>query len=400
MLSTGKNYLFVATLLAGTIALAPFALDTYLPAFPFLAAELGTNIHEISLTIGVYVFFLAVGQLIGGPLSDQLGRSRIMIGGVAVFAIASMVLSYVDNYSDMMIARVFQALGGGFATVCVSAIVRDRLSGKEAAKFFNTIGLIMILAPAVAPTLGSVLLELYGWRSIFIFLTVYALILIPLLSFGLFANSPKFVPDPDTGSIVKKYKAVLGTKQSLPFLFIQTLTFTVILTFLSHSSFIYQEHFSVSTTLFPILLGCNVALMIAMNIGNRLALRTLNSETILRWSLLIQCVGVTALLFVVILAPKLYLFLPGMVLTIGAMGASGPSCQACYMEFFDKLSGTAAAVLGASQFAIAALISSITTILLPETLFYIVAVQAVCAYTAFALASRYTKTHPSQDALG
>lgn len=388
---TGKTYFFIAALLAGTIALAPFALDTYLPAFPEMAQALNTSVHDISLTIGVYVFFLALGQLVGGPLADQFGRSRIMIGGVAVFAIASMVMSYVTTFSDLMIARVFQALGGGLATVCVSAIVRDRFSGKEAARFFSTIGLIMILAPAVAPTLGSILLEMFGWRSIFIFLTVYALVLIPLISLGLFGNAPKFVPQPSTGSLLQKYKAVLQTTSAMPYLFIQTMSFAVMLSFLGHASFIYQEHFGASTTLFPILLGCNVALMIIMNLCNRVALNKHDPDTIMRWALIAQCLGVTALLAVVLFSPSLTLFLPAMVITIGTMGASTPNCQACFMEYFDTLSGTAAAVLGASQFALAALITSVATILLPESLFYIVAVQAICAYVSLILALRFAK---------
>lgn len=386
---TRHSHLHIAALLAATMALGPFALDTYLPAFPEIAADLESDTHAISLSIGVYVFCFALGQLLGGPLADQYGRPVIMLSGVGVFAGASIVLCSVDSYWQLMVTRVFQALGGGFASVCVGAIVRDRFSGREAAKFFSTIGLIMFLAPAIAPTLGSILLAQFGWRSIFMFLSGYALLLIVCLKWGLF-NGSVITNRPTSATLsttfIAKYLAVLKVRRAMPFLFVQVFVAGVLLSFVSHASFIYLEHFKVDTTLFSILFAANVVLIVLMNLTSRKALTYYSPDRILRWALIMQSAGAIALFLVTMLKPSLTLFVPAMVVTIGALGAIGPNCQACFMEFYAELSGTAAAVLGAGQFALGALITSLTTLLLPESLFYIILVQTLCALCALTIA--------------
>lgn len=396
MQTTNSSHLRIAALLASTLAMAPFALDTYLPAFPEIAHALGTTVHDISYSIGIYVFCFALGQLIGGPLADQYGRAIVMTTGVAIFACASMIMSGITEFWHLMATRVLQAFGGGFATVCVAAIVRDRFSGREAAKFFSTIGLIMVIAPAIAPSLGSLFLALFGWRSIFIFLSLYALLLIPSLLFGLFDGSIKINRKKTDGttnneSYLNKYLAVLKRKKAIPFLLVQICVTSVLLSFLSHASFMYLEHFAVDTVLFSILMAANVGLIVIMNLSNRVALRKYSSDTILRWALVMQCTGTIALLLVVLFAPNLVYFAAAMILTIGSLGAIGPNSQACFMEFFSELSGTAAALFGASQFALAGLITSLATMVLPETLTSIVLVQAICSLLALTIAWRFAK---------
>jgi len=379
---SSKAHLGTAVLLAMTIALAPFSLDTYLPAFPFMAESLNTSVEQISLSIGVYVFTIALGQLIGGPLADKHGRALVMTSGLILFAASSFLLSRATSLHGLLLLRMIQAFGGGFATVCVSAIVRDLFSGKEAARFFSSIGLIMILAPAVAPTLGSALLMWSGWRGIFVFLTIYALVLLPGLYFGLLSKLNKTKSPMAATSMWAKYRAVLSVRKAMPFLFIQTLSFTVMLIFISHSSFIYQQHYGASPQLFAALFAANIGLMMVMNLGNRVALNRFSPVFILRCAQVLQCIGILLLIAVLLFYPTLELFVPAMVITIGSMGAITPNSQASFMEYFEELGGTAAAVLGACQFALAALITSAATIILPQTVGYIVGLQAVFAFAS------------------
>ena len=305
--------LSVALSLAMTMALAPLAIDTYLPAFPQMAEQLEVSIHAVSLSIATYVFILAVAQLVGGPLSDRIGRAPVMLSGMAIFIVASLAISQVTSLGGLLAARGVQAFGGGWAMVCVAATVRDKLSGAEAARFFSLIGLMMIIAPAFAPSIGSLLLMLSSWPLIFIFLAGYGMLTALLVKTQVFKTG---TPKPSQSvqlSLWERYRAVLSNRQALRFLALQTLSFSVMLLFISHSSFIYQEHFGASPNRFSLLFGANILVMLAMNMLNRKLLKQHDAFAILRWTVSMQFTGILLLIMVVTLAPTLGLFLPAMM---------------------------------------------------------------------------------------
>lgn len=360
-----------------TMALGPLALDTYLPAFPAIAQSLSVSMHQVSLTISLYIFCLAFGQLCGGPLSDRFGRSKIMVLGLSIFALASFLLAYAVSLPEFLILRTLQAFGGGWATVTVPALVRDRLSGKEAAKFFSLIGLLMVLAPALAPNIGALIVSYIGWPSIFIFLGAYAALVIILLKTVVFKDKLKRLPL-DKVSVWQRYKTVIANRGAMRFILIGSLAFSIMLLFITHSSYIYQQHFGLEPKLFSILFSANVVLMLLLNLVNRRLLNRLSPKKILKWSLSLQFVAVVILLCITLLHPHLTLIVAAIVLSIGLMGAISPNIQACYMEYFSKNGGTAAALMGATQFSLAGLISAAST-LLPESILSIVLTQALCS---------------------
>src|SRR5690606_38544920 len=133
----------LAAVLAFVVALGPFALDAYLPAFPAIATALGVTTGAVGLTISVYVIALAAGQLIGGPLSDRFGRSPVMFAGLALFIAGSLLVAAGESLAFMLFGRIVQAFGGGWCMVSVPAIARDRTEGRETAQLFSLIALIM-----------------------------------------------------------------------------------------------------------------------------------------------------------------------------------------------------------------------------------------------------------------
>ena len=368
----------IALLLAMTTALGPLAVDTYLPAFPMIAESLSASIHQVSLSISVYIFMLALGQLVAGPLSDHFGRAAVMLGGLGIFGIASLLITRVTTVEQLLLLRGLQAFGGGWATVCVPAIVRDRLSGREAARFFSLIGLIMILAPALAPSLGSLILTHFGWTAIFLFLFIYTFGLAIALQRVVFRGSHSSPARNPSISVWARYAKVFATHPALRFMFLQAFSFAVMMLFITHASFIYQEHFGTGPTAFALLFGSNVVVMMLMNLSNRKLLRRISPERILRWSLTMQGVGVVLLILVIHFSPSLWLFLPAMMITVGAMGAITPNTQACFMEYFSEHGGTASALLGATQYSVAGLISAAST-LLPETVLAVILAQGCCS---------------------
>lgn len=368
--------------LALTMMLGPFSLDTYLPAFPHIGADLGVDQAAVALTVSAYIFTLALGQLLGGALSDRFGRRLVLLGGLGLYAAASLAIAAAGTMDLLLGARVAQALGGGWVVVSVPALVRDRVSGREAAKLFSLLGLIMVLAPAVAPGVGSALLGLGSWRWIFVALGAYAVLLLPLTQRFIFRGLARRPRSARAVGMGRRYLAVLGERAALPYILWQAAAMSVMMIFITHASAVYQGHFGQSERAFSLLFAANIVTMLGFLQLNRMSLNRYPALPILRLATVAQAIGVVWLLAAAFGGWGLGAFLPAMMLTIGAMGAISPNIQACFLDFFPESGGTAAALLGAAQFSLAGLASALST-RMPETVESVVLAMAGCAGVAF-----------------
>lgn len=377
---SGLSPLRLALLLAITVALGPLALDTYLPAFPQIASDFNVDLPAVGRTLSIYVLVLGLAQLIGGPLSDRYGRRVVLLSGLGIFAVASLVLAGAGSLGSMMFWRVIQAIGGAWAAVSVPAIVRDRTSGNESARLFSLIGLIMFVAPAMAPTIGSLILHFSAWPAIFVMLAVYALLLAITLRAFLFRNLAAAARTrTPVHTLVTNYVRVLKNTTAMRFVIMQTLAFSVLLIFITHASFIYQDWFGRSNAEFSILFAANIVGMVFANLLNRRLLLRFHSAQILRTALFIQSIAVTALLILVMSNAGVVATATAIVIAAGCMGTIAPNNIANALDFFPKQGGTAAALMGAAQFCIAGLISAVSTWLADGTLLPIALVMAACS---------------------
>lgn len=153
------------------------ATDMYLPAFEVIREDFETSQSLIGLTLSIFLLGMALGQLVYGPLSDRIGRIKVLLGGMALFSAASVACAFAPNVEVMLIARFAQALGACSATVIWQAVVIDRYEGKVSERVFATIMPLVALSPALAPLAGAVLESQLGWRSIFIALVGFGAIL-------------------------------------------------------------------------------------------------------------------------------------------------------------------------------------------------------------------------------
>ena len=378
----------IAIPLAVTIAIVPFAVDTYLSAFPAMAEFYSTNVHGISRSISVYIFALALGQLVGGPLADRFGRQVVMRLGLGLFVLTSLVTTQTDTLTSLLWVRAAQAFGGGWVMVCVPALVRDRMHGAEAARMFSLIGLIMVAAPAIAPALGAFLMY-WQWQAIFYFLAAYGLVAFITLELLLFrsqqskveAHQPQKLNAP---SPLQRYATVLKTKGALRYVFLQAMLFSVMMLFVTHASFIYQSHYQVSSKVFSILFAANILTMWLTMMATRALLNRYSPSILLKFAVSFQALSVTGLILIVGLNLPVYFYAPALMMSIGALGATSPNCQACYMEFFEQNGATASAIMGATQFGVAGTVSAISTFL-PEQVLIITLMQAVCCMAALVL---------------
>ncbi|MGL6253511.1 MAG: multidrug effflux MFS transporter [Billgrantia desiderata] len=346
----------VSLLVAINTALAPFAIDAYLPAMGVLAASIGASIHHTELSISVFMAGFAIGQLLFGPVSDRLGRKPVLLSGLVVFLLASLMLATVGTLTELLAWRFVQALGGGACVVNSAAIVRDCFSGKQAASVISTMAMIMMLAPLVAPLFGSALLYLSGWRVIFVFLAGYAAFLLWLMSTQLPETRDPNQPVASFPQVLRNYVSVVRHREGLGYIFAVSASFGGLFAFVTASPFVYMEHFGLSPAVYPFVLGANV---IIIALSNRLNIHLLKSRTPLQnlyLGLAIQLVAAGSLVTTVLTGmASLPMVVALVMLYSGMIGLISPNAMALLLDHFGHMSATATALMGAAKFGSAAL---------------------------------------------
>jgi len=163
----------IAFVLAGLAALAPFAIDTYLPAFPAMELDLhGSTVH-IQQSLTFYLLPYALMTLWHGAISAAIGRIATIKWGLGVFALASIGCAFAPNVETLWFFRALQGISGGAGNVVARAMVLDLFQGAQAQRVMATVQMLFGIAPAVAPIIGGWLLGIH-WQAIFIFLALYA----------------------------------------------------------------------------------------------------------------------------------------------------------------------------------------------------------------------------------
>ena len=168
----------LVVLLAALAALGPFSIDTYLPAFPAMAENLGTSDIAIQQTLTAYLVPFAFMMLWHGALSDALGRRRVILGGLALFAASSVVCAFAGSIEMLLLGRVLQGLTAGAGMVIGRAMVRDIFDGAEAQRLMARIAVLFAIAPAIAPVIGGWILYFFNWHGIFLFLATFATLML------------------------------------------------------------------------------------------------------------------------------------------------------------------------------------------------------------------------------
>jgi DHA1 family bicyclomycin/chloramphenicol resistance-like MFS transporter len=168
----------LALMLAALAMLGPFSIDTYLPAFPNIQASLRASSVEVQQTLTAYMAAFAVMILWHGALSDAFGRRNIILASLAVFAVATLGCAAAHSVQYLWAFRILQGISAGAGVVIGRAIIRDVYAGAAAERLLSTVTMIFSIAPAIAPILGGWIVKLLDWRSIFLFLFAYTMLLL------------------------------------------------------------------------------------------------------------------------------------------------------------------------------------------------------------------------------
>lgn len=203
----------LSIVLAGLAALAPFAIDTYLPAFPSLERELHGTSLELQQSLTFYLLPYALMTLWHGAISDSIGRITTIKWGLSVFVLASIGCAFAPNVETLWFFRVLQGLSGGAGNVVARAMVRDLFEGPQAQRVMATVQMLFGIAPAVAPIIGGLLLGIH-WQAIFIFLALYAALSLWAAVKYLPETMPKEKRLPlSAKQVIKDYRMIFSDKE-------------------------------------------------------------------------------------------------------------------------------------------------------------------------------------------
>lgn len=344
---------FILVIFLGMLtAITPLATDLYLPALPIMPGELNTTASNIQMTIGVMTFGVAIGQLFGGPISDTMGRKLPLIIGNLLCVISGIICAYAPSIEILLLGRFLQGLTGSVGVVISKAIARDFASGQELTKLFALLMMVNGLAPVLAPLVGGQLLLFTTWRVIFVILALFSTIL--LVGSFLFRESllkEKRITG-GIGTAVKNYIKLIKDKPFLGQTLIQLFAFGAFFSYISGSSFVYQNIFQLSAQEFSYLFGINsCGIILASAISSRIS-NVITSKQLLTFSLWQLTIG--SLLFLVAMLLEWPLIPVTIILffTVCTVSLFGSASFSMAMTSYGKMAGSASAILGfASMFA-------------------------------------------------
>lgn len=349
------NHKLLIVILAALSSIAPISIDTYTPSMPMMAGIFGVGIEKIELSLTLFMLGFALGQLFGGPISDNFGRKKTSLFGLIGFSIISFMIMYADTLFELYTLRIIEASFGGLIVVNSNAIARDVFSGKEAARMFTLIGMVRMIAPLLAPVIGAVIIHFYSWDKIFCFLGVYALVVAFMVQINI-DETLVYVKQ----NILKSYLSVILHKEARILILIFGLLFAGAFIFISKAAFIYIEYFGVSTDWFPLFFGSDMLfIMLSAKINMKL-IRKYEIMSIIKFGIFMQLLF-SIVLVLILLQPNIWMVFVFMTLYLSMSGFIVGNITALVMEYFPHNSGTASAVLGVFKVTLGGMIASTVT---------------------------------------
>ena len=350
----GRRYLRLVVVLGALSAIGPLTIDTYLPALPQLSAEMGATDSQAQLTITGLLLGLGFGQLIIGPLSDAFGRRRPLLIGLAAHGVMSLLCAAAPSIGLLAVTRTLQGLAGAAVAVVAMAVVRDLFTGIRAAQLLSRLILVLGVAPILAPSLGSALLNVTSWRGIFVVLALAAVGLWVLAWRALPETLPPARRQPATvrGSL-RGYRRLFSDPMFLVMVAVAGLMFATLFAYIAGAPFLLQGRYGLSPQAFGLAFSANAVGMILMTQLNPMLVGRFGPVRVLSVAVLLALAGALALMVTALIGfGGLLGFMLPLFFVVSAAGLSFPNAPAIALSRHGEIAGTAAAVLGAAQFMI------------------------------------------------
>ncbi|WP_235928990.1 multidrug effflux MFS transporter [Marisediminicola senii] len=359
LLSRRQRIVYIIVL-GALVALGPFTIDLYLPAFPVIESDLGVSQAAIQLTLTATTVGFALGQLIVGPLSDKVGRRLPLILATVLHIGASIGVAMAPDILWVGVFRVLQGVGAAAGAVVAMAMVRDLFGGQPLVRMLSRLALVTGLAPILAPVIGSQLLLVLDWRGVFYFLTAYGVLVFLAAVFFIVETLPKERrTEPGHSSAGARYKAIFSDRIFVGVALIGGMSFSGLFAYLSSSPFLFQDVYGLDAQQYGMLFAINsVGIVIGTQTAARLT-RVIGPQWILAGSTAVMLVASISIVILDMAGAGLFGILVPLWFFITAVGFGFPMVQVLALVNHGREAGTAASVLGALNFGLAGLISPI-----------------------------------------
>ena len=388
-----KKQEYIILLVLGTmIALGPFSIDAYLPGFENIAKDFNTSISKIGLTLTSYFIGISLGQLAYGPIMDKFGRKKPLLIGLGIYFISALSCMYSPNLEWLIVSRFFLAVGAAGGMVAAKAIVRDVFPINEVAGAISILMLIMGGAPIIAPTVGSFIIESFGWQMIFLFLAIFcALMIISVTKLLPESIIPDKQVDLKPKQVAIKFYGILTHSKFSSFAFAGSFTIGAMFAYISDAPKLFMENYDLSQKEFGILFGINAGGLILGSQINRLFLKKYTTFQITLFNSVILVI-----LSVLFLINSIYDF--GFIATVVILflilfllGFQNPNTTALSLEPFEKKAGRASALIGSLKMILGALTSFIISLFHTSSSIPLAVILLSCLFISFLLLFQFSK---------
>ncbi len=358
-LSTARRVMYII-LLGALTALGPFTIDLYLPAFPVLEEDFQTSAAAIQLTLTGTMIGFALGQLVVGPLSDKVGRRVPLIVVTALHVLASTAAAFAPTLELLSVARVLMGAGAAAGGVVAAAIVRDLFGGRRLVVMLSRLALVSGVAPVVAPLIGAGLLAVIPWRGLFIVLALYGAVMLACALIFL----PETLPparrhEKGSTTVLQRYRSVLGDRVFIGVLIIGGMTFSGLFSYLSASSFLFQQTYGFDAQQYGLLFAINsIGVVIGVQTASRLATR-FGPQWVMAASTAALVLSAAAIILGDLLGAGLWAVVIPLFFFMTACGFTFPCVQVLALDRHGKAAGTAQSLIGAVNFGVAGLVSPV-----------------------------------------
>jgi MFS transporter, DHA1 family, multidrug resistance protein len=384
-------------LLGALAACGPIAVDMYLPSLPSIARAFGVADSAAQSTLTSFMLGFAIGMLVYGPLSDRFGRRPILLGGLALFLVASIACASAGSIDLLVGMRFVQALGAGAASVMARAIARDVHAPHDAARVLSMIAIVTGVGPLLAPLIGGQLLLVGGWRAIFVVLALFGALASALAFMRVRESWPA---DKRAGAALWHSFAIYGRllvdPVALGHLLCGGMAFASMFAYITATPFVYIEYFHVSAQHYGFLFALNIVGIMFGNFMNTRLVGQLGSLPIISFAATVSCI---ASLFVCLVSLTgwggLWSIVAGLFFVVGVVGLLSANCTTDLMHRYPANAGAAAAVFGAMQLALGALSSlavGLWTDVSPKGMGIVVGVAGTLCYVGRILVVRWHGT--------
>ncbi|WP_099248908.1 multidrug effflux MFS transporter [Mycobacterium sp. shizuoka-1] len=355
------SQLRMIVVLGALVALGPLTIDMYLPALPRIADELRVSSSVAQLTLTGTLAGLALGQLVVGPLSDSLGRRRPLMAGIVLHMLASLLCLFAPNIAVLSVARGLQGMGAAAAMVVAVAVVGDLFDNTEAATVMSRLMLVLGVAPIVAPSLGAAVLLKASWHWVFAVLIVLAGALLVMAVLALPETlAPSHRRSLRVRSIASTYLTLLRDVRFVILVLVGALGMAGLFAYIAGAAFVLQGRHGLDQQTFALVFGAGAIAFVAATQFNVVLLRRFSPQRILVWALATACVfGAVFIALSVTHTGGMYGFLLPVWAVLSMMGFVIPNAPAVALSRHHEAAGTAAALLGAAQFTVGAVIAPV-----------------------------------------